>query len=64
MTPHYVPLENIQLLYETSFSKIQDKKIIWGGTLKWDTLYIIINVSLLAEGNKFAIVLLLIVLLL
>jgi len=40
MTPPYVPLETIQLLSETSFSKIKNKKIIWGGTLKWDTLYI------------------------
>jgi len=40
MTPPYVPLETIQLLSETSFSKIKNKKVIWGGTLKWDTLYI------------------------
>jgi len=39
MTPSYVPLETIQLLSETSFSKIKNKKVIWGGTLKWDTLY-------------------------
>jgi len=39
MTPPYVPLETIQLLSETSFSKIKNKKVIWGGTLKWDTLY-------------------------
>jgi len=26
-------------LSETSFSKIKNKKVIWGGTLKWDTLY-------------------------
>jgi len=29
----YVPLETIQLLSETSFSKIKNK-VIWGGTLK------------------------------
>jgi len=40
MTPPYVPLETIQLLSETSFSKIKNKKVIWGDTLKWDTLYI------------------------
>jgi len=40
MTPPYVPLETIQLLSETSFSKIKNKKVIRGGTLKWDTLYI------------------------
>jgi len=39
MTPPYVPLETIQLLSETSFSKIKHKKVIWGGTLKWDALY-------------------------
>jgi len=39
MVPSYGPLETIQLLSETSFSKIKNKKIIWGGTLKWDTLY-------------------------
>jgi len=39
MTPPYVPFETIQLLSETSFSKIKNKKVIWGGTLKWDTLY-------------------------
>jgi len=39
MTPPYVPLETIQLLSETSFFKIKNKKVIWGGTLKWDTLY-------------------------
>jgi len=39
MTPPYVPLETIQLLSETSFSKIKNKKVIWGGTLKWDALY-------------------------
>jgi len=39
MTPPYAPLETIQLLSETSFSKIKNKKVIWGGTLKWDTLY-------------------------
>jgi len=43
MTPPYVPLETIQLLSETSFSKIKNKKVIWGGTLKWDTLYIDYN---------------------
>jgi len=41
MTPPYVPLETIQLLSETSFFKIKNKKVIWGGTLKWDTLYTI-----------------------
>jgi len=40
MTPPYVPLKTIQLLSETSFSKIKNKNVIWGGTLKWDTLYI------------------------
>jgi len=44
MTPSYVPLETIQLLSETSFSKIKNKKVIWGGTLKWDTLYNIWNI--------------------
>jgi len=39
MTPPYAPLKTIQLLSETSFSKIKNKKVIWGGTLKWDTLY-------------------------
>jgi len=39
MVPSYVPLETIQLLSETSFSKIKNKKVIWGGTLKWDGLY-------------------------
>jgi len=39
MVPSYVPLETIQLLSETSFSKIKNKKVIWRGTLKWDTLY-------------------------
>jgi len=43
MTPPYVPLETIQLLSKTSFSKIKNKKVIWGGTLKWDTLYNIIT---------------------
>jgi len=42
MTPPYVSLATIQLLSETSFSKIKNKKVIWGGTLKWDTLYIYI----------------------
>jgi len=51
MTPPYVPLETIQLLSEISFSKIKNKKVIWGGTLKWDTLYIyIINPD---EKNYF-----------
>jgi len=39
MVPCYGSLETIQLLSETSFSKIKNKKVIWGGTLKWDTLY-------------------------
>jgi len=40
MVPSYGSLETIQLLSETSFSKIKNKKVIWGGTLKWDTLYV------------------------
>jgi len=39
ITPSYVSLKAIQLLFETFFSKIKNKKVIWGGTLKWDTLY-------------------------
>ncbi|KYN50583.1 hypothetical protein ALC57_09357, partial [Trachymyrmex cornetzi] len=39
MTLSYVPLKAIQLLSETFFSKMKNKKVIWSGTLKWDTLY-------------------------
>ncbi|KYN11940.1 hypothetical protein ALC57_15904 [Trachymyrmex cornetzi] len=39
MTPSYVSLKAIQLLSETFFSKIKNKKVTWDGTLKWDILY-------------------------
>lgn len=40
MTLPYVSLKAIQFLFKTFFSKIKNEKIIWGGPLKWDTLYI------------------------
>jgi len=33
------PWNHTTFVWETSFSKIKNKKVIWDGTLKWDTLY-------------------------
>jgi len=40
MVLSYGPLETIQNISEPFFSKIKNEKDIWGGHLKWDTLYI------------------------
>jgi len=39
MVLSYGPLETIQNMSEPFFSKIKNERDIWGGHLKWDTLY-------------------------
>jgi len=42
MVPSYGPLETIQNMSEPFLYKIKNERDIWGGRLKWDTLYIYI----------------------
>jgi len=52
MVPSYDLLETIQNISEPFFSKIKNERDIWGGHLKWDTLYKIILKNIYKENIR------------